>query len=116
MITVPSIVILCVIATLGHAMALVWYLAVKNNWEMCGRTIYDLPIEGPQIQRELKNSLHSPMHALILLAFLYLGFFRNSSLASFAYTVLATIVSAEIWLSNSWNGDRRTPLLASVPV
>ena len=97
MITPPSIVILIVIATLGHAMALVWYLAFKNNWGICGRAIYNLPIKEPQIQRELKNSLHAPMHALILFGFAYLGFFGNSSFASFAYTLTATFVSAEIW-------------------
>ncbi len=97
MIDTPTMVVLLVIATLGHAMALVWYLAAKNNWKMCERTIYDLPFKADQIRRELKNSIHTPIHAVILSAFLYLGFFQNTSFISFLLSGLATAVWAEIW-------------------
>ncbi len=97
MFTALQIVTLLVIATLGHLMALFWYLADKNRWKICERTIYDLPISEEQIRREMKNSLHTPMHAVILAVFLYLGFFRNTSLASFICSGLATAIWAEIW-------------------
>jgi Delta7-sterol 5-desaturase len=97
MFTVPEIVVLVVIATLGHAMALVWYMAVRNGWKMSQRLIYDLPISDKQIRRELWNSLHAPIHAVILAGFLALGFFQNTSVASFFVSALATFVWAEIW-------------------
>ena len=39
MFTVPEIVVLVLIATLGHAMALVWYLAVRNEWGISSPSI-----------------------------------------------------------------------------
>jgi Delta7-sterol 5-desaturase len=97
MIVIAEIIVLLVIATLGHAMALVWYIGAKNNWRMCERTIYDLPFKSEQIRRELKNSIHTPIHAVLLAAFLVLGFFKDASLLSFALSFLATAVWAEIW-------------------
>src|ERR1700694_1623914 len=88
---------LLLIGVLGAAMALFWYLAVKNHWKISELTIYDLPIGNQQIKRELKNSIHAPMHAVILAAFLYLGFFQNSSPASFVGSALTTTVWAEVW-------------------
>jgi sterol desaturase/sphingolipid hydroxylase (fatty acid hydroxylase superfamily) len=78
-------------------MALLWYVAHKNKWRICERTIYDLPIDDKQIRRELKNSLHAPIHAVILTAFLLLGFFKNTSLVSWLSTAAATTIWAEIW-------------------
>jgi Delta7-sterol 5-desaturase len=95
--TISEIIMLLVIATLGHAMALIWYLADRYKWRICERTIYDLPIGQEQIRREILNSLHAPMHAVILGAFLYLGCFRNTSVWSFVYSAVATTVWAEIW-------------------
>jgi sterol desaturase/sphingolipid hydroxylase (fatty acid hydroxylase superfamily) len=86
-----------VIAALGHAMALFWYVAARNKWKICERAIYDLPIGDKQIKRELRNSVHAPIHSVILAAFLYLGFFRNTSAASFVGSLLATMIWAEIW-------------------
>ena len=97
MFTAPQVVILLLVATLGHLMASFWYLADKHRWKICERTIYDLPIGGEQIRREVKNSLHAPMHAVILAVFLYLGFFSNTSLESFFYSGIATTIWAEIW-------------------
>jgi Delta7-sterol 5-desaturase len=97
MITVPEAIVLAVIAALGHVMALFWYVAGRNRWKICEATIYDLPIGDKQIQRELRNSLHAPIHAVLLAAFLHLGFFRNTSAASFVGSSLATAVWAEIW-------------------
>src|SRR5262245_11660652 len=97
MISVSEIVILVVIAALGHVMALFWYVAGRNKWRICEATIYDLPIGNEQIRRELRNSLHAPIHAVLLAAFLYLGFFRNTSATSFAGSVLATAIWAETW-------------------
>jgi sterol desaturase/sphingolipid hydroxylase (fatty acid hydroxylase superfamily) len=97
MMTTADIVVLLVIATLGHAMALYWHVAVKNNWKICERTIYNLPISPKQVKRELRNSLHAPIHAVILSAFLLLGFFKNTSLLSFVCSGVATTILAEIW-------------------
>jgi hypothetical protein len=47
--TTPEIVLLIIIATLGHAMALLWHLAVTRKWKICERTIYALPISSAQI-------------------------------------------------------------------
>ena len=96
-ITSPEATVLLLIAVLGHAMALFWYLAVSNKWKICERVIYDLPISDQQIRRELKNSLHAPLHAVILAALAYLGFFASRNVASFAYSLLATAIWAEIW-------------------
>jgi sterol desaturase/sphingolipid hydroxylase (fatty acid hydroxylase superfamily) len=95
--TAPQIATLVVIGTLGHGMATFWYLAGKNGWRICERTIYDLPIPDDQIRREVKNSLHAPMHAVILAAFLQLGFFTNESWTSFVGSALGTTIWAEIW-------------------
>ena len=69
----------------------------SNKWRLCERTIYDLPIGKEQIRREFRNSLHAPMHAVILAGFLYAGFFTNTSFVSFVLTGIATTIWAEIW-------------------
>jgi sterol desaturase/sphingolipid hydroxylase (fatty acid hydroxylase superfamily) len=92
-----KIIILFVIATLPHAMALFWYLAGRNKWKVCERTIYDLPIDSKQIRRELKTSMSMPIHAVILGTFVYLGFFRNESVSSGIVSALITTIWAEIW-------------------
>ena len=78
-------------------MALIWYLAAKNKWKICERTIYDLPIGSEQIRRETRNSLHAPIHALILAIFLWFGCFTNSSVVSFIYSAAIATIWAEIW-------------------
>ena len=95
--TVAQIVVLLVIAFLGHAMALFWYLAVTRKWRISQRVIYDLPIPKEQIRRELRNSVHTPIHAVILAGCLALGLFRNTGVASFVYSAVLTTVWAEIW-------------------
>jgi sterol desaturase/sphingolipid hydroxylase (fatty acid hydroxylase superfamily) len=97
MFTAPEILVLVAIAVLGHVMALFWYLADQAKLKMCERTIYDLPIDAGQIRREMRNSLHAPIHAVILAAFLYLGFFKSTSWTSFIYSALMTTVWAEVW-------------------
>jgi Delta7-sterol 5-desaturase len=92
-----AIIVLVVIAVLGHAMALFWYLAVTRQWPISRRVIYDLPIGREQIRRELRNSAHAPLHAIILAGFLLLGCFRNTSVGSFFATALLTTILAEIW-------------------
>lgn len=97
MFTTPEILILLLIATLGHVMALFWYVADRKKWKVCARTIYDLPISKEQIRRELRNSLHAPIHAVMLAIFLYLGFFKDTTLLSFFYSGILTTIWAEIW-------------------
>ena len=69
----------------------------KEIGKITERTIYDLPVNNKQLRRELLNSLHAPMHAVILGAVLYFGFFDNKSLGSFLFFGIATAVWAEIW-------------------
>jgi lathosterol oxidase len=95
--TEAKLAVLLVIGLLGHVMAFIWYLALKNRWKISERTIYDLPFTEGQIRREIKNSLHAPMHAAMLLGFLYLGFFKAAGWWPFAYSAILTAVWAEIW-------------------
>lgn len=97
MISTPQWVTLGVIATLGHAMALLWYVADRRCWKVCSRTIYDMRVGADQIRRELRNSIHTPMHAVMLAGFLQLGCFKNTTAVSFVYSALATLLWAEIW-------------------
>ena len=97
MFTTAEWIALLLVATLGHVMAAIWWLARRDKWKLCERTIYDVPISDEQIRREAKNSLHTPMHAVILGGFLWLGCFANRSLLSFFLTALATTVWAEVW-------------------
>jgi Delta7-sterol 5-desaturase len=94
---VSTIAALILIAVLGHVMALIWYSAATGKWKICERRIYDLPVDEAQIRRETRNSVHAPIHAVLLALFVYTGFFENSSFASFVLTALVTTVWAEIW-------------------
>ncbi len=96
-ITTAEWVALAVIAVLGHLMAWFWYHAKKRDWAVTRRAIYEIDIKDAQIRREMLNSLHTPLHAIMLGACLALGFFNNTSLASFLLCTLATTVWAEIW-------------------
>jgi sterol desaturase/sphingolipid hydroxylase (fatty acid hydroxylase superfamily) len=95
--SVAEIVTLVAVATLGHAMAVFWYLAVERGWRVSRRVIYDMPIKKEQVRRELRNSLHAPIHAVILFAFLWLGFFGSRTALSFIGTLALAAVWAEIW-------------------
>jgi lathosterol oxidase len=90
-------VILTVVALLGHAMGLFWFVAQRRNAALCRKTIYDMPFPPGQIRRELLNSVHTPIHAVMLGTFLLLGFFRNTTWTSFWLSLLATTLWAEIW-------------------
>jgi lathosterol oxidase len=95
--TIAESLTLVVVGVLGHVMALFWYMAVKFQWGVCGRCIYDLPISPVQIRRELKNSVHAPIHAVLLTALLALGFFRGTGVVAFVWSAALAIVWAEIW-------------------
>ena len=45
----PDVVMLGVIAVLGHAMALIWYAAYKRHWQVCNVKIYNIMIEDKHI-------------------------------------------------------------------
>ena len=92
-----QIVLLLIIAVLGHVMALVWYLAGAYNWSIVARRIYDLPISQEQIRREFRNSLHAPMHAAMIAPLLYWGFFANTTWLSLVLSLLLATAWAEIW-------------------
>ncbi|MBF9042667.1 hypothetical protein HKCCE4037_04975 [Rhodobacterales bacterium HKCCE4037] len=89
--------VLCLVAVIGHLMALFWLCVEEYEVDLSRDRIYDLPIKDPQVRRELKNSLHTPMHALILMAALLLGLFDARGLWSFVYTLVLTALWAEIW-------------------
>ncbi len=97
MISTAEAATLLVIAVLGHVMALFWYLAVQRHWSISTRVIYDLPIKPQQMRRELRNSLHSPIHAVMVTGFLWLGCFENRSWTSFVGTLALAAIWAEIW-------------------
>jgi lathosterol oxidase len=92
-----AIAALVVIAVLGHVMALFWYVAGRQRWTICSRTIYDIAVSREQIRRELWNSLHAPSHAVWLALFVLAGFFQASGWISFVASALLTTVWAEIW-------------------
>jgi lathosterol oxidase len=97
MFTWPEIIVLAIIAFVGHAMALLWYVAWKKQWKLTSKTIYELSFKEGQLQRELLNSIHAPMHAVILGAFIWLGAFQAREVGSFFCSVAITFVWAEIW-------------------
>jgi len=97
MISAPEIAVLLVVALLGHAMALLWLMADRYGWSICEKTIYNLPIPQEQINREIKNSIHTPIHAVMLAGCLYLGCFNATGWGSFAVSLVLTALWAEIW-------------------
>jgi Delta7-sterol 5-desaturase len=97
MFTAAEIAVLVLIGALGHAMALCWYLADRYKWSIGECTIYDLPIPRGQIKRELQNSFHAPMHAVLLAIFLRLSFFQNRSFAAVHLFRHCSDGLAEIW-------------------
>jgi Delta7-sterol 5-desaturase len=88
---------LLVIGLLGHVMALFWFVAVRRRWGIASRAIYALEIPRAQIRRELRNSVHAPIHAVLLAAFLAIGAFRATGIVSLAGTLVLTAVCAEVW-------------------
>ncbi|ODB87711.1 hypothetical protein A3193_02060 [Candidatus Thiodiazotropha endoloripes] len=97
MFTTTEIAVLVIVALLGHAMALFWHLAEKRDSPLCSTRIYDVPLKKGQLQREFKNSVLTPLHALLLVAMLGFGFFDNDSWGSFLITLVCTFIWAEIW-------------------
>jgi len=95
--TASEAIIVCLVATVGHLMALFWLCVEQYEIELGRDRIYDPPIRHPQVRRELKNSLHTPLHAVMLMVFLSLGCFTDRSVLGFIGTLLLTAVWAEIW-------------------
>ncbi len=89
--------VLCLIAVIGHLMALFWLCVEDYEVDLKRSKIYELPIRDPQVRRELKNSLHTPLHAIVLLAFLLAGSFTDRSLLGFVVSLVLTAAWAEIW-------------------
>jgi sterol desaturase/sphingolipid hydroxylase (fatty acid hydroxylase superfamily) len=90
----PPIVL---VAVLGHSMALFWVCAAHFHLKICENTIYAIPISQEQIRRELRNSLHTPIHAAMLYVLVLLNCFTNDTWGSFGISVLLTTVWAESW-------------------
>lgn len=110
MFSVSTTIALILIAVLGHIMALTWYLAATGRWKICERKIYDLPVDQAQIRREARNSVHAPIHAVLLAIFVYAGFFRNDTAVSFLATLVLTTAWAEIWHYASHRAFHTRPL------
>ncbi len=89
--------VLCLVAVIGHLMALFWLCVEEYEVDLSRDQIYDLQIKDPQVRRELKNSLHTPMHAILLLAALMIGLFEERSMGAFLYTFVFTALWAEVW-------------------
>lgn len=89
--------ILVLVAVIGHLMALFWLCAESYDIDLGRDRIYALETSKTQIRRELKNSLHTPIHAAVLLVFLLAGFFDDRSLVGFLAALVLTAVWAEIW-------------------
>jgi sterol desaturase/sphingolipid hydroxylase (fatty acid hydroxylase superfamily) len=97
MMSTPRLVTLLVIGLLGHVMALFWFCAVRGRWRLASRVIYAIEIPRAQIRRELRNSLHAPIHAILLACVLVLGSFDAVTARSFVATLLLTTLWAEVW-------------------
>jgi lathosterol oxidase len=97
MFTWPQLATLLIVAVLGHAMALLWYVAATRRWRLAQRCIYNLPFGKDQIKREWRNSIHAPIHAIFLGGFVWFGFFQNATIGSFVYSGVLTTIWAEIW-------------------
>ncbi|GAB5448909.1 sterol desaturase family protein [Gymnodinialimonas sp.] len=95
--TAGEAAILCVVAVIGHLMALFWLCVEDYEVDLSRDQIYDLPIKDPQVRRELKNSLHTPMHAVMLLFALLAGLFEARGFGAFLWTLVLTAIWAEIW-------------------
>ena len=95
--TAGEAAVLFLVAVVGHLMALFWLVVEEYEVDLSRDKIYDLPVKDPQVRRELKNSVHTPMHAIVLCLFLLAGFFENRSGLSFFGTLFLTILWAEIW-------------------
>ncbi|HID68597.1 MAG TPA: sterol desaturase family protein [Roseibacterium sp.] len=95
--TASETAILCLVAVIGHLMALFWLCVEDYDVDLSRDRIYDLPIKDPQVRRELKNSLHTPMHAAMLVLALFAGLFDARTFGSFLLTALLVTIWAEIW-------------------
>jgi Delta7-sterol 5-desaturase len=109
-ISVLALSALALVAVLGHVMASFWYLLSQFQSRLCQRKIYDLPFRKDQIKRELRNSIHAPMHAVILGTFYLLGFFHGNDIVSFFASFAATLLWAEIWHYASHRAFHLRPL------
>jgi len=88
---------LIAVALLGHVMAVVWLCAARWNWAFCDSKIYAISWNDEQVRREFKNSLHAPIHAVVLFGFLWFGFFQDATWLGAFLSLALTAVWAEIW-------------------
>lgn len=92
-----EILILFLVAVVGHAMAVFWYSVEEYEVDLSRDRIYDLPVKDPQVRRELKNSIHTPMHAVVLFGALVVGAFESRTFLTFLGALVITALWAEIW-------------------
>ena len=90
-------VMLAMVGLLGHVMAAFWFAALRFDFRICKRVIYDLPFQKNQLKREAKNSLHAPMHAALLALFMVAGNFEGTGHWRLIGSFMVTMVVAEIW-------------------
>ena len=97
MLSTVDILLLLGVATLGHVMAIIWLFSDRQAWKFCQIKIYDLKIENAQVRRELKNSLHTPTHAVLLLITISAGAFGGDGSVALISSVIVTFLIAEVW-------------------
>jgi lathosterol oxidase len=95
--TNEQIIVLSIVASTGYVMALFWCLAARCNAEFCKKRIYDIPFPAGQLRREIINSLHTPIHAVLLAALLAIGLFDSFGTLPFLWSLALTAIWAEIW-------------------
>lgn len=103
--------VLALVATVGHVMAGVWYLADQHQAAICKKRIYALDVKPTQWRREFINSLFIPLHAVLLAIPAFVGFFAERSTLSFWLSLLVTFVWAEVWHYVSHRAMHRKSLL-----
>ena len=95
--TLSTTTMLVAVAIIGHLMAFFWAYVERYEVDLSRDKIFALPIKDPQVRRELKNSIHTPMHALVLLGAFWMGAFEARGWLSIIGTLLLTVIWAEIF-------------------
>ena len=54
--TREEIVVLGLIATIGHAMALLWFVAVEEKWKITEKVVYDMPIKTGSVATRVNQA------------------------------------------------------------
>ncbi|MFN8061242.1 MAG: sterol desaturase family protein [Vicinamibacterales bacterium] len=78
-------------------MASFWQYALAHEWPICRRTIFALPTDAQQLQRERRNARLAVLPAVLLGLGLTAGLFGATGWTASAWTAVATTIWAEVW-------------------